>query len=223
MAELCSLMEEYPPLAAAKEVDEFGMTPLHVLSLSQTPNLDMLLAVMDASKPGQMVHNRDSLGCTPMDYLCLNRMPNSSEVIRRVLQIRFEQVLGGLDQFWKFDMLQAVDGALAEEWASRKSKIGEVVRKFERKETLSLLELCLWKAKIGEATSKKVKIGEATSKKEQLLADRQRCRVMSGADASFSGQLARLLCRLTIVNAVCLRNRFVDHYHQKRQKSRVQS
>eukprot|EP00980_Cylindrotheca_fusiformis_P023852 scaffold11065_cov115-Cylindrotheca_fusiformis.AAC.4 len=61
-------MEEYPPLAATTQVDEFGMTPLHVLSLSQTPNLDMLLAVMDAGKPGHMVHVRDSFGSTPMDY-----------------------------------------------------------------------------------------------------------------------------------------------------------
>eukprot|EP00980_Cylindrotheca_fusiformis_P015109 scaffold4170_cov79-Cylindrotheca_fusiformis.AAC.3 len=182
MAQLRSLMEEYSPLAAATEVDEFGMTPLHVLSLSQTPNLDMLLAVMDACKSGHLVHNRDSLGFTPMDYLCLNSTPICSEVIRRVLQIRFDKVLGGLDKFWKSDMLQAVDEALAGEWASRKSKIGEVVRKFERKEILSLLELCLWKVKIGEATFKKVKIGEATSKKQHILADRQWCRIMSGTD-----------------------------------------
>eukprot|EP00980_Cylindrotheca_fusiformis_P018447 scaffold6093_cov58-Cylindrotheca_fusiformis.AAC.1 len=61
MARVHSLMEEYPPLAATTEVDEFGMTPLRVLSLSQTPNLDMLLAVMDASKSGHMVHNREMI------------------------------------------------------------------------------------------------------------------------------------------------------------------
>eukprot|EP00980_Cylindrotheca_fusiformis_P014591 scaffold3955_cov160-Cylindrotheca_fusiformis.AAC.11 len=157
MAQLHSRMEDENPLAATTtQVDEFGMTPLHVLSLSQTPNLDMLLAVMDAGKRGHMVRIRDSFGCTPMDYLCLNRMPNSN---------------------------QAIDEALAGDWSSRKSEIGGVVRKFERKEILSLLELRLWKVKIDGATSKKVKIGEATSKKEQILADRQWCRVMSGAAA----------------------------------------
>eukprot|EP00980_Cylindrotheca_fusiformis_P013710 scaffold3525_cov128-Cylindrotheca_fusiformis.AAC.1 len=181
MARVHSLMEGGSPLATITEVDEFGMTPLHLLSLSQTPNLDMLLAVMDSGKLGHMVHNWNSLGFTPMDYLCLNRMSNSSEVIRRVLQIRFYQVLGGLDKFWKSAVLQAIDEILAGDWSLRKSEIGRVVRKFERKEIRSLLQLCLWKLKIGEATSKKVKIGEATSKKEQLLADRQRCRVMSGA------------------------------------------
>eukprot|EP00980_Cylindrotheca_fusiformis_P008355 scaffold1755_cov61-Cylindrotheca_fusiformis.AAC.3 len=78
-------------------------------------------------------------------------------------------------------MLQAIDEALGGDWGFRGSKIGGVVRKYERKEIISLLELRLWKVKIDEATPKKVKIGEATSKKEQILADRQRCRVMSGA------------------------------------------
>eukprot|EP00980_Cylindrotheca_fusiformis_P012384 scaffold3042_cov101-Cylindrotheca_fusiformis.AAC.1 len=54
MARLRSLMEAYPPLAATTQVDVFGMTPLHVLSLSQTANMGMLLAVMDAGKPGHM-------------------------------------------------------------------------------------------------------------------------------------------------------------------------
>eukprot|EP00980_Cylindrotheca_fusiformis_P008545 scaffold1813_cov109-Cylindrotheca_fusiformis.AAC.3 len=195
MTQLRSRMEDGNPLAATSQTDEFGMTPLHVLSLSQTPNLDMLLAVIDAGKPGHMVRIMDSFGCTPMDYLSLNRMPASTEVIRRVLQTHFGQVMG-LDQFWKSDMLQAIDEALAVEWSSRKSEVGRVVRKYERKEIISLLELCLWKVKIDGAVSKKVKIdgavskkvriGEATSEKEQILTDRQRCRVTSGADIVIS-------------------------------------
>eukprot|EP00980_Cylindrotheca_fusiformis_P014479 scaffold3872_cov87-Cylindrotheca_fusiformis.AAC.1 len=180
MAELRSLMED-DPLATTKEVDEFGMTPLHVLSLSQTTNLDMLLAVMDAGKPGHMVRVRDSFGSTPMDYLFLNRMPNSSEVIRRIFQTRFEQVLG-LDKFWKSVMLQAIDKILAGDWASRKSETGRIIRKYERKEILSLVELFLWKMKNDEAPSnKKVKIGVATSKETQILADQQKRRFISGA------------------------------------------
>eukprot|EP00980_Cylindrotheca_fusiformis_P002741 scaffold636_cov64-Cylindrotheca_fusiformis.AAC.4 len=172
MVQLHSLMEEHPPLAATTQVDEFGMTPLHVLSLSQTTNLDMLLAVMDAGKPGHMVRNRDSFGSTPMEYLCMNRMPGLNDVIRRLFQTRFEQVLG-LDQFWEVDMVQAIDEALAVEWSLRKSEvIGRVVRKFERKEILSLLELWLWK----------VKIDEVIVQSEQMLrVGRQRCRIMSGA------------------------------------------
>eukprot|EP00980_Cylindrotheca_fusiformis_P005499 scaffold1170_cov122-Cylindrotheca_fusiformis.AAC.7 len=163
-----SLMNDDP----TTQVDTFGMTPLHILSLSQTPNLDMLFVVMDADKPGHMVRSRDSFGCTPMDYLCLNRMPNSTELIRRLFQTRFEQVLG-LDRSWKSNILQSVEEALAVDWSSRRREIGRIVEKYERKEIFSLVELYLWK----------VKIDEATSKKEQILvvADRQTCRIKSGA------------------------------------------
>eukprot|EP00980_Cylindrotheca_fusiformis_P022496 scaffold9354_cov49-Cylindrotheca_fusiformis.AAC.1 len=87
----------------------------------------MLLAVIDAGKPGHIVRIMDSFGCTPMDYLCLNREPNSTELIGRILQTRFEQVLG-LHHSWKSDMLQAIDEALAVDWSSRKSKLGGVIR-----------------------------------------------------------------------------------------------
>eukprot|EP00980_Cylindrotheca_fusiformis_P009289 scaffold2037_cov49-Cylindrotheca_fusiformis.AAC.1 len=66
-----------------------------------------------------------------MDYLCLNRIPNSTEVIRRLLDSRFlsrfKQALG-LDQLWESEMLEALNMALAGDWASRKSKVGGVVR-----------------------------------------------------------------------------------------------
>eukprot|EP00980_Cylindrotheca_fusiformis_P023278 scaffold10313_cov138-Cylindrotheca_fusiformis.AAC.3 len=172
MIQLRGLMED-DPLAAATQVDEFGMTPLHVLSLSQTPNLDILQAVMDAGRPGDMIRSRDSFGCTPMDYLCLNRMPNSTEVIKELFQTRYDQVLG-MDRSWKSSMMQEVDQALVSmvaDRSSRRREIVRVVRKYERKATLSLLELYLWK----------VKIDEVLSKKEQVLVDRQRCRIMSGA------------------------------------------
>eukprot|EP00980_Cylindrotheca_fusiformis_P011260 scaffold2594_cov85-Cylindrotheca_fusiformis.AAC.2 len=76
MMELLRRLTEDDPLAATNQTDEFGMTPLHILSLSQTPNIDMLLAVMNEGKADHMIRSRDSFGSTPMDYLCLNRMPN---------------------------------------------------------------------------------------------------------------------------------------------------
>eukprot|EP00980_Cylindrotheca_fusiformis_P025458 scaffold13756_cov97-Cylindrotheca_fusiformis.AAC.3 len=67
MMKLGSLMED-DPLAATTQVDEFGMTPLHILSLSQTPNLSMLLAVMNGGHPDHIILGKDSFGSTPMDY-----------------------------------------------------------------------------------------------------------------------------------------------------------
>eukprot|EP00980_Cylindrotheca_fusiformis_P022128 scaffold9014_cov103-Cylindrotheca_fusiformis.AAC.1 len=119
MARLRSLMDENP-LAATTKVDGFGMTPLHILSLSQTPNVDMLLAVMKGGQRDHIIFCKDSFGSTPMDYLCLNRLPTSTEVIRRVLEARFAQLLG-FHLSLKSEMSQAsIDKALAVDWPSRR-------------------------------------------------------------------------------------------------------
>eukprot|EP00980_Cylindrotheca_fusiformis_P027486 scaffold20673_cov73-Cylindrotheca_fusiformis.AAC.1 len=64
-----------------------------------------------------------------------------------------------------------MDEALAVDLSSRMSEVYRVVRTFERKEILSLVELFLWKMKIDEASSKKEQI---------LVADRHHCRIRSG-------------------------------------------
>eukprot|EP00980_Cylindrotheca_fusiformis_P016740 scaffold5039_cov119-Cylindrotheca_fusiformis.AAC.7 len=177
-----SLMDEGPLAAAATQVDEFGMTPLHVLSLSQTPNLNMLSALMNEGDLDHIIYSRDSFGYTPLDYLCLNLTPNSSEVvIRTVLQSRFEQLLG-LDRSWKSDLLQAIDHALvAVDWSSSMRKeIVTIYLKlayYERKEILSLLELFLWKAKIDD------EVNNSSKKKKEQIADRHSCRINSGASS----------------------------------------
>eukprot|EP00980_Cylindrotheca_fusiformis_P011617 scaffold2747_cov104-Cylindrotheca_fusiformis.AAC.7 len=172
MLQLHSLMDK-DPLAASSRVDGYGMTPLHVLSLSQTPNLDMFLALMNEVEVDHIIRSRDSFGSIPMDYLCLNRMPNSSEVIRLVLQTRFDCLLG-LNRSWNSDMLQAIDEALAVDWSSRRREIIAVYLKlanYERKEILSMLELYLWKTKIDEFCSDK----------KEHTGDRESCRINSGA------------------------------------------
>eukprot|EP00980_Cylindrotheca_fusiformis_P006352 scaffold1356_cov123-Cylindrotheca_fusiformis.AAC.33 len=173
MAQLRSLIKD-DPLAATNQVDEFGMTPLHVISLSQTPNLDMLLTLMNEGNSDHVVCSRDSFGSTPMDYLCLNRMPDSTQVIRRVLQTRFNQMLD-LDRSWRSDTLQAVEDALAVDWSSRRREVYAIYLKlavYERKEIISLVELYLWKLELDDSRRKK---------KEEEIADRQRCRILSGA------------------------------------------
>eukprot|EP00980_Cylindrotheca_fusiformis_P016739 scaffold5039_cov119-Cylindrotheca_fusiformis.AAC.6 len=171
MAQLRNLMEK-DPVAATNQRDEFGMTPLHVISLSQTPNLDMLLAVMKGSHLDHIIQSRDSFGSTPMDYLCLNRTPNSTHVIRRVLQTRFNDLLGSEGSLKSDTIRQAIDEALTVELSCRREEIGKVYFKLagsERKEILSLLELFLWK----------IQIDDVSSQEEHV--DRLWCRVKSGA------------------------------------------
>eukprot|EP00980_Cylindrotheca_fusiformis_P027736 scaffold22532_cov93-Cylindrotheca_fusiformis.AAC.5 len=127
MAQLRCLIDENP-FAASTQVDEFGMTPLHILSLSQTVNVDMLLAVMQAGRPDHIIHGKDSFDSTPMDYLCLNRTPASTEVIRSVLLTRFAQLLG-LGRSRKSEMLQSIDEALAVDWSLRRREIVAVYLK----------------------------------------------------------------------------------------------
>eukprot|EP00980_Cylindrotheca_fusiformis_P009590 scaffold2123_cov96-Cylindrotheca_fusiformis.AAC.3 len=80
MVQLRNLMDESPLAATTTQVDKFGRTPRHFLSLSQTPNLDMLLASYDERRqPGDHIFLCiDSFGFTPMDYFsCSNRISNS--------------------------------------------------------------------------------------------------------------------------------------------------
>eukprot|EP00980_Cylindrotheca_fusiformis_P009027 scaffold1935_cov54-Cylindrotheca_fusiformis.AAC.1 len=176
MLQLRSLMED-DPLAASTQVDGFGMTPLHILSLSQTPNINMLLAVMKAGPLDHIIQGRDSFGFTPLYYLCLNRTPKSNEVIRRVLLTRFDFCLG-LDRpsSTSNTMSQAIHEELSVDWSSMSEReMGSVyckLAKYERKEILSLLELYLWKVKINDLVD---------GSKKQKITDRQSCRIYSGA------------------------------------------
>jgi hypothetical protein len=90
-----------------------------------------------------------------MDYLCLNHTPDSAMVIQSLLPAIFAPCLQWLGLArWKSDILTAIDKALlATEWSSRSIAIGILYFKlatFERLESMSLLELALWKVKIDE-------------------------------------------------------------------------
>eukprot|EP00980_Cylindrotheca_fusiformis_P015237 scaffold4230_cov94-Cylindrotheca_fusiformis.AAC.4 len=173
MTKLGSLMDR-DPLAAAIETDWLGMTPLHILSLSQTPNVSMLLAVINAGHPDHLLRRKDTFGSTPMDYLLLNRMPNSNQVIGSLVQATIVKRLDslGLDR-WKSDILQGIDEALGLERSSRRRAIDIVyykVAKYERKEILSLMELFLWKMKLLDDVSS-----------NDNATDRLHCRINSGS------------------------------------------
>eukprot|EP00980_Cylindrotheca_fusiformis_P011039 scaffold2535_cov126-Cylindrotheca_fusiformis.AAC.1 len=152
MVKLWSLLKDDPLAAATCEVDEFRMTPLHILSLSQTPNLDMLLAVMkEQGDVDHLIHRPDFFGRTPLDYLCLNRMPKNltDEVIRRVLCTRFEYLMGGVKKkrllWWAKDKLQAmVDQALAVEYLRRRRAIITLYLKLARNKANRLRMLCCY-------------------------------------------------------------------------------
>jgi hypothetical protein len=191
-------------------VDAFGMTPFHILALSQTPNLSLFQILMKVYKV-DIIRTRDKFESTPIDYLCMNQTPASALVIQSLLQTIIVQRLRwlGVAQ-WKSDMLAALDEALATEFSSRRSAIGMLCFKlvtYERLESVSLLELALWKVKIDSCKSlyetDHQRDGESSSKRLRLDkshldgVDRQICRINSGADVVISNVLPFLgkVCR----------------------------
>jgi hypothetical protein len=196
--------------AAGNKVDAFGMTPFHILALSQTPNLSLFQALMKVYKVDN-IRIKDKFGSNPIDYLCMNHTPGSATVIQSLLQTIILQCLRwcGLVR-WKTDMLAAMDEALATEWSSRRSAIGMLYFKlatYERLESVSLLELALWQVKIDSCKAlyeTDHQRDEASSPKRPRLdkshlvgVDRQSCRINSGADVVMSNVLPFLdkVCR----------------------------
>jgi hypothetical protein len=206
-------------LSAGTKVDSFGMTPFHILALAQTPNLSLFQALMKVYKV-DIIHTRDKFGSTPLDYLCLNHTPDSATVIQLLLQtiiVRRIQWLGLAR--WKTDVLAALDGALAVDWSSRQREIGLLYFKlaiYERLEAISMLELALWKVKIDEwkpVQNKEHLDEEGSLKKLRLVgsdlsqeegADRQSCRINSGAEVVISNVLP-------LLDEVCREDYYVEH------------
>jgi hypothetical protein len=196
--------------AACTNVDAFGMTPLHILALSQTPNLSLFQALMKVYKV-DIIRIRDKFGSTPIDYLCVNQTPASALVIRSLLPTIFAERVRWLGLVrWKSDMVASIDEALAVEWASRSREIRLLYFKlatYERLESVSLLELALLKVKIDSCKAlyetDYERDGESNSKRPRLDkshldgVDRQSCRINSGAYVVISNVLPFLdkVCR----------------------------
>jgi hypothetical protein len=197
--------------AACTKMDAFGMTPFHILALSLTPNLSLLQELMKVYKE-DVIRTRDKFGSTPIDYLCMNHTPGSALVIQSFLPTLVAERVRWLGLVrWKSDMVDAMDEALAVEWASRRREIRLLEFKlatYDRLESVSLLELALWKVKIDSckaAWETDHQWDEASSlpksprlNKAQLDGvDRQSCIINSGADVVISNVMLFLdkVCR----------------------------
>jgi hypothetical protein len=197
--------------SAGTKVDSFGMTPFHILALSQTPNLSLFQALLMVYQVDG-IHARDKFGSTPLDYLCLNHTPNSALVIQSLLPTILVNRLHwlGLNR-WKLNIFAAMNEALAVvEWSCRRRAVGILSFKlatYERLESISLLELALWKGKIDgckativtdcgrdeERITKRPRLG----KSHLACVDRRSCRINSGAEVVISNVLPFLdkVCR----------------------------
>jgi hypothetical protein len=196
--------------SAGTKVDSFGMTPFHILALSQTPNLSLFQALLEVYKV-DIIQTRDKFGSTPRDYLCLNHTPDSAKVIQLLIRTIIVQRMQWLGLArWKTDVLAALDSAFAIDWSSREREIRLLYFKletYERLEAISLLELALWKVKIDgckDASETDHEREEESSPKRPRLdksqldgVDRQSCQINSDADVVISNVLPFLdkVCR----------------------------
>jgi hypothetical protein len=97
--------------SAGTKVDAFGMTPFHILALSQTPNRSLFQALMKVYKV-DIIHTRDTFGSTPIDHLCVNHTPGSATVIRSLLPTIFAERVRWLGLVrWRVRILVCANGA----------------------------------------------------------------------------------------------------------------
>jgi hypothetical protein len=177
----------YPTL---KMQDKFGMTALHILSMSTKPNLELCKELVERA-PENLV-TLDKWGNVPSDNMLFNMSPGSSEVLVYLCSKFQEQGMYrlGLEK-WKDDLrkeVQVLGGNLLFSPRMRQSlRITLKTELYVIKEFTSLLELALWKGKMNEFKSalscarnqqtKKVKRDKVDSGEMRVDAvDRKICR-----------------------------------------------
>ncbi|CAJ1932207.1 unnamed protein product [Cylindrotheca closterium] len=165
--------------------DCFGMTPLHVLSLShQHSDTTVFSEIMKLRLDDLMT--KDQQGKLPLHYVCLSNAPveifrlaldtqctsfpnhkpdwktlvwitETVETYKYVVHSSVEDRVRKLGLFaWREDIRETVE-SIGEEWRfnSRPRHLRQVHSKlvrYEKRETLLILKLALWKAKIDEVT-----------------------------------------------------------------------
>lgn len=191
MEQLVLLMQSEP--SNGSKVDSFGMTPIHILALSKKPNISLMLLLMKVYRVESSLNTRDKFGSTPLDYLCMNPTPEAIAALEVLLPMYVAEHVRWLGLCtWRSDILDAMNEVLSVEWTSRRKVYGKLcftLATYERLESISLLELALWKVKLGDCSG----VEESTPKRPRLESPsfdygsvRQSCRISSGADVVIS-------------------------------------
>eukprot|EP00980_Cylindrotheca_fusiformis_P005296 scaffold1136_cov146-Cylindrotheca_fusiformis.AAC.9 len=178
-------------------VDEFGMTPFHMLAMSAKPYHMCLWQSLFQNCPNGLIRKKDRWGKCPMYYL-LRRNTLPDPVLLSILPILLQfTVIGRIKKLsrkqWRTSLLQDVEECLESDVLlvnDRFTKLEQVygkLAKYERKESIDVLELALWKYQIqtnGE-TSSSTAVGTGSRshiEKNDEVSSRECCRISSGAD-----------------------------------------
>lgn len=162
------------------KVDAFGMTPFHILALSNEPNFYLFTNLIERCSLDTL-SRKDVWGLTPLHYLCLNQAPDSISLIRHTVNKTIMNRLASLGlQRWKkeiVDRVEKIDRADASTRVGQLCTIHFLIAKYERLEAMALLQEVFWKAKLTAIDTKLSSTG------------RHECWVTCGADIVFSNIL----------------------------------
>lgn len=126
--------------------DCMGMTPLHILALSNKPNLELWNTVYEAFPRDLLVKDREAK--EPMTFLW--DAPPAQGILRHAIKARHQERLQSLClERWRLDVLQSIQNISMDSTESRQrdsKRICSLLFKYERMEGLSLLESAIWKA-----------------------------------------------------------------------------
>lgn len=158
-------------------VDPFGMTPFHVLMSAPRKRLDLLQLLLDYYPP-HVLRYKNRNGAYALDYLVRNWTDEAKSMAKMALQ---KWMVEGMQSWglpeWRSVMEEKVAFVLSDdlEMDGRKSALHEacrLIRRYERMEATSLLELWLWKMK-----AQSIRNGA-----KRMAIDHQNSRTRSGAD-----------------------------------------
>lgn len=179
------------PPDAVSLVDDLGMTIFHILALSSKPRIN-LFQILQARCGRRLMEAKDRYGCRPFYYLFANSSVPAAA--RRILLDYLAQMtvleraskLGLLK--WRAVVIAKVEDTLDQSNPKEVASLYKVLEEYERRETLSMLELKIWHSKLHkdrEATP----MDACREPKRPKIDERQVARVGCGADVIIANVL----------------------------------
>lgn len=173
-------VEQYYP--TLHKPDKLGMTPLHILALSQRPNVELCAQVVDLSPETTqgMLGIEDQFGVAALEYSIRNRAPGAGSIVCFLFGLLVEAEINntlGLKK-WKAEIMEKVSvlevaDLSPDERRAQMKEINRIQQVLEMMERSSLLETVLWKRSIDST--------EHARETDHNSAGREWCRVHCGA------------------------------------------
>jgi hypothetical protein len=192
---------------AAHEIDDFGMTPFHILALSAAPNIDFFQKLLHVC-PRNLLDRKDKWGRTTWNYLYLNDTPFSNALLELAVSTRVQHL--GLRR-WRSAvqddilLLHNDHSDKAPERMRRRNMLVLSLAKHEQLESTSLLELVLWKIKIDSSynaqnnNNRRKRLKLDVPKTSVAALDRENCRMNCGSNIVIPNILAFLGMDYTVI------------------------